>query len=156
MSVGGTPGTISELVTINTVATEGGVFFDVTPGASYPIWAAGSYAMRLNISQGNGNVRWDELWICRVNAACAVQQTIASQIGMDIVLTGVGVVEASIAGVVVAAPLSTDKIYCVLGLSNLDEYSAQSIRFISDQLFDTPLELPPDVDYDVLRRRRSA
>ena len=77
-------------------------------------WDAGDWIVRLNVSDGNPNVSWQEAHICRVNTSNVVQETIASVTGLNILMSLASTKTVTMTTVGSATALSTDKILWTL------------------------------------------
>jgi hypothetical protein len=112
----------------------------------FAVWKAGTWTIRLKVLLGNSSYRWRDLYLCRMNLACASIATIGERHGAPIATLTSGTYTTTI--VVGADHLGSvsDTIYLVFGIRQTPgPNNIITLRF--DQVVDTPLEFvaPPSV-----------
>lgn len=107
----------------------------IEPSAVF--WDAGDWVIRFNVSVGDINFRWNEIYVCRFSIGCINQATVGSLIGQNIQMAA-GVQSLTVSGAELTGSVQ-DLIYIVGRVSNASAHSAAQITIIPDQNVDTPI-----------------
>ena len=100
-------------------------------------WDAGTWVVRINITQAQANFTWEDSYICRVSSGCVNQATIASLLNQAISLATTGVKTMTIPGGLAQSPAVGDKVIVVLVWKNAGAM-ALTVNVLPDQNIDSP------------------
>jgi hypothetical protein len=150
-SDGGTAGSTPVSISIGSSST--GVAYRVGCVVAATVsWDAGTWTVRFNVSTANMNITWDAVYLCRVNSACANQESLGSATGLGISCGTTGVKSTTVSGSG-TTPGAGDEVYVVCSFAN-GAMSLQSFSVTPDQLISSPFSVaatPASLVFDPFR-----
>lgn len=122
----------------------------VAPGASELCFAAqlaiaddtsldaGDLTTRLNITTAQGDLTLEEIYVCRLSAACASQETLGSVTGLGLDISAGGVFSQVVTLAAASAHDPGDSVYVAHVFANAHNHTTRSVAITPDQLISTP------------------
>jgi hypothetical protein len=137
IAVGGTAGVTPALVTIIASVTRCAYGFETPPNVpGLTTWIAGNYTVNLDVTIGNANLVWDEVYICRLNNAGVSQGTVGSLTAQGVSLTAAGLKTLVVSGSP-QSPSASDVLYAVIVFTN-SAGSSQNLTVLYDSSITAP------------------
>jgi hypothetical protein len=103
-------------------------------------WAAGTHDVRFKVNGASADITLNEIHVCRVNAACANQESLGSATSLaDLCDTAPQVKQHDVTCSATTA-LDTDKLAYIFTFTCAHEHADKGIAVLNDQPIVTPIE----------------